>query len=32
LADAGFENVTVEAAPGDPTDSVYITRKAGEAR
>jgi SAM-dependent methyltransferase len=32
LADAGFDNVTVEAAPGDPTDSVYITRKAGEAR
>ena len=32
LADAGFANVTVEAAPGDPTDSVYIARKAGEAR
>jgi len=31
LADAGFENVAVEPAPGDPTDGVYITRK-GEAR
>jgi SAM-dependent methyltransferase len=28
LADAGFEDVTVVEAPGDPTDAVYITRKA----
>ncbi len=32
LSDAGFENVVVEPAPGDPTDAVYITHKAGEAR
>ena len=32
LADAGFENVAVEPAPGDPADGVYITRKAGGAR
>jgi SAM-dependent methyltransferase len=32
LADAGFEDVTVLDAPGDPTDAVYITRKAGGAR
>jgi len=31
LADAGFESVDVEAAPGDPTDAVYITRKPGGA-
>jgi 2-polyprenyl-3-methyl-5-hydroxy-6-metoxy-1,4-benzoquinol methylase len=32
LGDAGFENVAVEPAPGDPGDGVYITRKTGEAR
>src|SRR4029079_13717552 len=31
LADAGFEAVAVEAAPGDPTDGVYITRKPSGA-
>ena len=31
LADAGFEIVAVEAAPGDPADGVYITRKSGGA-
>ena len=29
LAEAGFENVSVAAAPGDPGDAVYIARKAG---
>jgi 2-polyprenyl-3-methyl-5-hydroxy-6-metoxy-1,4-benzoquinol methylase len=29
LADAGFNDVQVEPAPGDPGDAVYITRKAG---
>ena len=32
LADAGFADVALEPAPGDPTDGVYITRKAREAR
>ena len=32
LAEAGFEDVAVLDAPGDPTDAVYITRKAGGAR
>lgn len=29
LASAGFEDVRVEPAPGDPGDAVYISRKAG---
>src|SRR3954452_2580028 len=32
LAEAGFEDVAVHDAPGDPTDAVYVTRKAGGAR
>jgi len=31
LTEAGFEQVRVEEAPGDPTDAVYITHKIGEA-
>lgn len=31
LADAGFGPVTLETAPGDPMDGMYITRKPGAA-
>ncbi len=29
LNEAGFADVSIEPAPGDPADAVYITRKAG---
>ncbi len=29
LADAGFVDVEVQPAPGDPGDAVYLARKAG---
>jgi hypothetical protein len=32
LTEAGFVDIAVHDAPGDPTDAVYITRKAGGAR
>jgi len=32
LTEAGFADITVHDAPGDPTDAVYISRKAGGAR
>jgi len=32
LAEAGFEDTAVLDAPGDPTDAVYVSRKAGGAR
>jgi hypothetical protein len=30
LDDAGFDDVTVDDAPGDPADGLYIARKGGQ--
>jgi SAM-dependent methyltransferase len=32
LGDAGFADVEVHPAPGDPADAIYVSRKPGDAR